>query len=127
MNWDFDVTGAAETQAFFEKLFPNYMDAAAQALKDWAELVMNAAVKLVPVRHGFLKNSRFVDDVVSTETQISILMGFTMSYAIYVHENLQAHHIVGQAKFLEQPLMAMIDDLIPLMLNYMRQAEERST
>jgi len=65
--------------------------------------------------------------VVSTETQISILMGFTMSYAIYVHENLQAHHTVGQAKFLEQPLMAMIDDLIPLMLNYMRQAEERST
>lgn len=126
MSWDFKVTGAEETQAFFENLFPNYMDAAAKALRDWADLVMNAAAKLTPVRHGFLKNSRFVDDVIRTTDEISILMGFTMTYAIYVHENLQAHHNVGQAKFLEQPLMAMIDDLIPIMVNYMQTAEASS-
>lgn len=34
---------------------------------------------------------------------VSVIVGFTQSYAIYVHENLEAYHPVGQAKFLEQP------------------------
>jgi len=32
-----------------------------------------------------------------------VVVGFTQNYAIYVHENLEAYHLVGQAKFLEQP------------------------
>jgi len=34
----------------------------------------------------------------------SVIVGYTQNYAIYVHENLQARHPVGQAKYLEQPL-----------------------
>jgi hypothetical protein len=30
-------------------------------------------------------------------------VGFSAAYGIYVHEDLQAHHPTGQAKFLEQP------------------------
>ena len=33
----------------------------------------------------------------------AVLVGYSQSYAIYVHENLEAVHPVGQAKFLEQP------------------------
>jgi hypothetical protein len=33
----------------------------------------------------------------------SVLVGYTAAYAIFVHENLQAFHKNGQAKFLEQP------------------------
>jgi hypothetical protein len=33
----------------------------------------------------------------------SVTVGFTQNYAAAVHENLEAHHDVGQAKFLEQP------------------------
>ena len=33
----------------------------------------------------------------------SVIVGYTANYALYVHENLKAHHNVGQAKFLEQP------------------------
>lgn len=32
-----------------------------------------------------------------------VVVGFTAQYAVYVHENLEAFHPVGQAKFLEQP------------------------
>lgn len=32
-----------------------------------------------------------------------VAVGYTAEYGIYVHENLQAYHKVGQAKFLEQP------------------------
>lgn len=30
-------------------------------------------------------------------------VGYTQAYAVFVHENLEAQHKVGQAKFLEQP------------------------
>ena len=34
---------------------------------------------------------------------ISVVVGFTQRYALFVHENMQAKHPVGQAKFLETP------------------------
>lgn len=33
----------------------------------------------------------------------SVVVGYTQAYALYVHEDLEAHHPVGQAKFLEEP------------------------
>lgn len=32
-----------------------------------------------------------------------VVVGFTQNYGLWVHENLEARHPVGQAKFLEQP------------------------
>lgn len=42
----------------------------------------------------------------------SIDIGYTAPYAIYVHEDLQANHTVGQAKFLEQPLRQNIQKVV---------------
>jgi hypothetical protein len=42
---------------------------------------------------------------------VSVAVGYTQSYAIYVHENLQAKHPVGQAKYLEQPFRELAPDL----------------
>ena len=33
----------------------------------------------------------------------SVVVGFSAAYALFVHEDTQAHHEVGQAKFLEEP------------------------
>lgn len=33
-----------------------------------------------------------------------VVVGYTAAYAVYVHEDLEARHPVGQAKFLEQPM-----------------------
>src|SRR4051812_27581493 len=41
---------------------------------------------------------------------VSVVVGVTAAYAIYVHENLQAVHPVGQAKFLEQPARQLSND-----------------
>lgn len=43
------------------------------------------------------------EDAAKKDGNASVIVGFTQSYAIYVHENLEARHPVGQAKFLEQP------------------------
>ena len=37
------------------------------------------------------------------EKEVSVVVGCTQRYALFVHENLQARHPVGQAKFLESP------------------------
>lgn len=37
------------------------------------------------------------------DDNVSVAVGYTQNYAIYVHENMEAIHPVGQAKFLEEP------------------------
>lgn len=37
------------------------------------------------------------------DSQPEVVVGYTQSYALYVHEDMEAHHPVGQAKYLEQP------------------------
>lgn len=34
---------------------------------------------------------------------VSVIVGYTQQYAVFVHEDLTKRHPVGQAKFLEQP------------------------
>lgn len=41
-----------------------------------------------------------------------VRVGYTQSYALYVHENLEAHHKVGQAKYLEQPARELSGTLV---------------
>lgn len=45
------------------------------------------------------------------EANVSVIVGYTQSYAIYVHEDLEAQHPVGQAKFLEQPARELSTEL----------------
>ena len=40
-----------------------------------------------------------------------VLVGYTAEYAVFVHENLEASHKVGQAKFLEEPARKLIPEL----------------
>ncbi len=49
-------------------------------------------------------------ELVRKNPDCKVSVGYTAAYAIFVHENLQAHHPVGQAKFLEQPLREMSND-----------------
>ena len=42
---------------------------------------------------------------------VSVSVGYTAAYALYVHENLEARHPVGQAKFLEQPARELSAEL----------------
>lgn len=38
------------------------------------------------------------------DEKVSVVVGYTQSYAVYVHEDLTAHHPVGKAKYLTDPL-----------------------
>lgn len=56
-------------------------------------------------------------------SQASVTVGYTQSYGIYVHENLDAHHPVGQAKFLEQPARAIKKELGTIIGDIMAQGK----
>jgi hypothetical protein len=47
----------------------------------------------------------------SEEGKMSVVVGCTQRYALHVHENMQARHNVGQAKFLESPAIEMQKEL----------------
>ncbi len=42
---------------------------------------------------------------------VTVQTGFSQRYAVWVHEDLEANHPVGQAKFLEQPARELRSEL----------------
>jgi hypothetical protein len=67
--------------------------------------------KLVPIDTGALRNSAFTRPG-GTEEDPEVRVGYTQSYAAYVHENLEAAHAPGRvAKFLERPAREKRDDI----------------
>ena len=60
----------------------------------------------VPVDTGTLRASGFVDRPIRRGTKILVMLGYggpAAPYAIFVHEDMDAFHVVGQAKYLEVP------------------------
>lgn len=61
----------------------------------------------VPVDQGPLKASGQVDDPVVKGNEVSVTLGYgnsAVDYALIVHEDLNAFHPTGEAKYLEKPL-----------------------
>lgn len=85
--------------------------AAAKALRNEAQEVLARARDLVPVDTGALKASGRVrpeTGVYDNNRTMEVLVTFgatAVGYAVFVHENLGAYHVVGQAKYLEIPLI----------------------
>lgn len=80
------------------------------ALLDCGNDLQQKAQDLTPVDTGALRASAFTE--AESGSNPSVIVGYTEEYAIFVHENLEAHHPVGQAKFLEQPLKENADKYV---------------
>jgi hypothetical protein len=81
--------------------------AARQGMDEFGEVVIGHAQQLTPVDKGTLQGSGTTEPAESAEGGLTKLIGFNTEYAAAVHENLEANHKVGQAKFLEA---AMTED-----------------
>ncbi len=104
----------------FRKFFANVRGAAKvapaamQATMQYAAVVIKDAQALCPVAEkeeagkvpGFLKASGMWEPAVEQGNTIICVFGFNCSYAAFVHEDLEAHHKQGQAKFLEAAMAA---------------------
>jgi hypothetical protein len=87
------------------------VEAARQGINMFVEGVGAEAVEECPWKTRALARSWFSEETVENDI-ISILCGFNINYAVYVHEDLEAFHPNGgKAKFLEDPFQRHIPQL----------------
>jgi hypothetical protein len=80
----------------------------AKALYIEAQIEATESKKRTPVDTGNLRASTYVTEPIIDGDHISVSIvvgGVAAPYAVYVHENLEAFHEVGEAKFLESTLL----------------------
>lgn len=82
-----------------------------QGMAAAATLVKGRSQAKTPVDEGNLKASHYTATGVTLSGPVAEV-GCTADYAIYVHEDLEANHTVGQAKFLESALNESKDDIV---------------
>jgi hypothetical protein len=100
----FNAADVARRLATAVREFPRE---AARALYEEAQVEAKESMKRTPVLTGALRASHEVSkpEVGGREIRVTISVGGPAApYALFVHENLDAYHPVGQAKFLESTL-----------------------
>lgn len=103
----FEVKGLEQVNARLVALAETSQRAAVKALREEAEIEMTEAKRRTPVRFGDLRRSGHVTGP-TRDSGWAVVMAFggqAAPYAVHVHENLEAFHRVGQAKFLESVLL----------------------
>jgi len=105
------VSGEKEVQVNISRLIRENWKDAKKALLQEGNIILNDSIKQTPVEFGDLRRSGTVEEVKDTKKEYEIAIGFNTTYAAAVHEDLNAHHPVGKAKYLEDPLMARVDDI----------------
>ncbi len=104
----FTITGLGELKAVLQRWPAQGGMAIAQGLYEQAETIMTKAKALTPVDTGNLRASGHVLPPHLEGSQLVVTLGFggpAASYAVWVHERLNVHHPVGQAKFLETAVL----------------------
>ena len=71
-----------------------------------AEQIIGDAQQITPVDKGVLQGSGTTTPAEYSDGKISKELGFNTDYAAAVHENLEAKHRVGEAKYLEKAMSA---------------------
>lgn len=101
------MNGAAEMLAKLKDLARDFPTKVGRALYIEAQVEMTESKRRVPVKTGVLRNSGMVSLPERDGRRISVTLsygGAAQDYAVPVHENLEAFHRVGQAKYLESVL-----------------------
>lgn len=120
MPFEIQIRGWDRVEQQLQRLVDQTPRLAQQALRVEAEIEMTEMKKRTPVRTGALRASGHVEDLRPWGVRWSF-GGPSIPYAIYVHENLDMFHRVGQAKFLESVLAESAPYLAERVANRMRE------
>lgn len=107
-------TGVGEMERKLRNVLKGFLPEVSKALFEEAQIEMAEAKRRTPVDTGDLRGSGFVSKPEYNGRTVSVGMNFggpAAPYAIYVHEDLEAFHRVGQAKFLS----SVMDESAPYM------------
>lgn len=102
-----ELKGYPDLQRKLTSLMRNMPHEGASALFVEAQIERTESMRRTPVDEGNLRASHIVlpPEIRGGDASVTIAVGGPAApYAIHVHENLEADHPVGQAKFLESTL-----------------------
>lgn len=103
-------------------------EAAARGLFQASESILTASKPLVPVDTGALRASGFVEPPNPRAELMQATIGYggpAAPYAVVQHERVDFRHVVGQAKYLEQPLLEAAPRVPRQIARHVRQAIRR--
>ena len=109
ISFNIELLGMPELTAVFEQAPDKVAQALATAITDEVLAIFNESQIQVPVEFGTLRSSGQMDPAEVSGSQVSVTFGYggaASEYAVIVHEDLEAYHDDGKAKYLEDPLMA---------------------
>lgn len=108
MASDFELTGGTQLAARLARLAVEAPKELARALYEEALVETKESMRRTPVDTGALRGSHVTERPVIDQGEISVAIrvgGPAAPYAVIVHEDLEADHPVGQAKFLESTIL----------------------
>lgn len=96
-----DTTGF---DAMLRRLKHEAPGAVGAALYQTGLRVIRRAIHLTPVDTGRLRSTAYCTPPHVAGEEIYVTVGYGTAYAIFVHERVDLHHAVGEAKFLEKAI-----------------------
>ncbi len=115
-----DIEGLDEAIKNMNKMFIKSPVAVSKALDKVANSVLAESIQLTPVDTGTLRRSQKVTNKKVGIDEVSVEVRADTDYAVYVHENLQARHPQGQAKFLESAVNTIAPEIEMIVATGMR-------
>jgi len=138
-----EISGTKEIAKVLRRLGLEAPKAVAAGLYQEAEATMTDAKVLTPVDTGNLRASGHVALPVIDGPVVSIVLGFggpagsgnhagqtnpeDVGYAVWVHERVEVHHPVGQAKFLETAIQQRSGGVAGRLATHLWRSWERIT
>lgn len=111
-NFSITLTGVEAMQQRLSALIRSVPQRVAAAFYQEAEIEMTESKSRVPVKTGALRASGHVHEPEILPHEILVRLGYDAPYAVIVHEDLEAHHVNGEAKFLESVLRESVPTLL---------------
>lgn len=112
-----EISGTKQVNQRLQDFADRFPDVASQALYDQMHEVVEPEVyDATPERTGALRNSIRTQSSQQRGRIIKcsiVAGGDDAPYALYVHEDLDAFHEVGDAKFIERPLNRAASSFLP--------------
>lgn len=99
--FSFDLKGTKEMQARAKTLSTAGKRSMVRAVNEFDRQELAESQKRVPVDTGELKESGFYIPAYFEGDTVRGGVGYGADHALVVHEDLEAHHRIGQAKYLE--------------------------
>lgn len=133
------IAGMDQALRNLRSIANEYPHETAAALYREGESIMYDSKKEIPVDTGAARDSGFVEEPKIEGSKVSVTLGYggvaakvnpktgepTGAYIEILHENMDAKHVVGKAKFLEDPAKAHKIDFIQRITKSVRKIAEK--